>query len=463
MAYEFVHNRKSCASGGNMNDNITGKELLQFLEEHSPQEIKEAIEFIHPADILDALEDYEGDQISFLSRLPNDVLAAIIEEAEDEDKGELFDLFSDDQKKEIIGEMASDELVDLLETMDQGEADELIQSLDKAEAQELQALMKYHPETAGGIMATEFVAIHDKMKVKDTLQHLQQYGDEAETLSYLYILDQKGVLKGVVSLRDIVVNKFDTSLKELINPNVISVHPELDQEDVARIFQKYGFSSIPVVDGENKMLGIITADDVLDIVVEENTEDFEKMGALAHNEGEYLETGVFGLARRRIMWLLFLMVSATFTGFIIQGYEAALTEMVILAAFIPMLMDTGGNAGAQSATLIIRGMALGEIGMKDFFTVLSKELRVSLIVGVALASVNFLRILLFNRDLMLGITVSIAMLFTVVVAKLVGCSLPIVARRIKLDPAIMAAPIITTIVDALSLVVYFRLATMIYM
>jgi len=446
-----------------MREKMTGKELLQFLEEHSPQEIKDALEFIHPADILDALEDYEGDQISFLSRLPNDVLATIIEEAEDEDKGEIFDLFSQDQKKEIISEMASDELVDLLETMDEDEAEELIQSLDEEEAQELKTLMNYHPETAGGIMATEFMAINDSMRVKDTLQHLQQYGDEAETLSYLYILDKNGILQGVVSLRDIVINKFETPLKELINPNVITVSPELDQEEVARIFQKYGFASVPVVDASQKMLGIITADDVLDIVVEENTEDFEKMSALAHNEGEYLETGVLGLARRRIVWLLFLMVSATFTGFIIQGYEAALAEMVILAAFIPMLMDTGGNAGAQSATLVIRGMALGEIAIKDFATVLFKELRVSLVVGFALSAVNFLRILLFNRDLMLGVTVSIAMLFTVVVAKIVGCSLPIIARRIKLDPAIMAAPIITTIVDALSLVVYFRLATMIYM
>lgn len=231
---------------------------------------------------------------------------------------------------------------------------------------------------------------------------------------------------------------------------------------MARIFQKYGFASIPVVNHENRMLGIITADDVLDIVVEENTEDFEKMSALGHNEGEYLETGIFGLARRRIVWLLFLMISATFTGFIIQGYEAALAEMVILAAFIPMLMDTGGNAGSQSATLVIRGMALGEIEMKDFYTVFFKELRVSLVVGLALSAVNFLRILAFNRDIMLGITVSAAMLFTVVVAKLVGCTLPILARRIKLDPAIMAAPIITTIVDALSLIVYFKLATMIY-
>lgn len=446
-----------------MSENLTGIDLLKFLEEGNPEEIKEALQYIHPADILDALEDYDGDQISFLSRLPNDVLAAIVEEAEEEDKGELFGLFSEDQKKEIIAEMASDELVDLLETMDPEEADGLIKSLDAEDALELKDLMQYHPETAGGIMATEFIAITDDMTVCKTLEYLQLNGKEAETLSYLYILDKNEIIQGVVSLRDIVVSGFDEPIKELINPNVITVPPEMDQEEVGRIFQKYGFASIPVVDPQNRMLGIITADDVLEIVVDENTEDFEKMSALAHNEGEYLETSIFGLARRRIVWLLFLMVSATFTGFIIQGYEKTLAEIVILAAFIPMLMDTGGNAGSQSATLIIRGMALGEIDIKDFFIVFWKELRVSLVVGLALSTVNFIRILAFNRDVMLGLTVSAAMLFTIVVAKLVGCTLPILARRIKLDPAIMAAPIITTIVDALSLVVYFKLATVIYL
>jgi len=446
-----------------MSDNLTGAELLKFLEEHSPQEIKSALENIHPADILDALEEYEGDQITFLSRLPNDVLAAIIEEAEEEDKNEIFDLFSIDQKKEIISEMASDELVDLLENVDPEEATDLIESLDEEDAQDVKDLLQYHPETAGGIMATEFVAITDNLTVKETLEHLQEYGDEAEALSYLYILDQHQILRGVVSLRDVVVSKFTDPIDKNINPNVISVHPDLDQEEVGRIFKKYGFASIPVVDDNNKMLGIITADDVLEIVVDENTEDFEKMAALAHNEGEYLETGVFGLARRRLFWLMFLMISATFTGNIIQSYGAALTQVVILAAFIPMLMNTGGNAGSQTATLIIRGMALGEIAIRDYFIVLFKEVRISLIVGFALSVVNFFRIWLFNHDLMLGATVSAALFFTIVLAKIVGCSLPILASKFKIDPAIMAAPIITTIVDAMSLIVYFNLVGLLYL
>ncbi|MDD2227930.1 MAG: magnesium transporter [Candidatus Cloacimonetes bacterium] len=445
-----------------MSDNLQGAELLQFLQECSVEKIKESLKNIHPADILDALEDYEGDPISFLSKLPIEILADIIEEAEEEDKSGIFDLFTLARKKEIISEMASDELVDLLETINPKEASELIESLDAEDALNVKKLMQYDSETAGGIMATEFVTVKDNMTVRETLEYLQKYGDEAETLSYLYVLDENGVLKGVVSLRDIVIHGFTEAIAPLINDNVISVLPELDQEEVAKTILKYGFTSIPVVDENDKMLGIVTADDLLDVMVDESTEDFEKMAALAHSDGDYLETGVFTLARRRVFWLLFLMVSATFTSIIIQSYESALASVVLLTAFIPMLMDTGGNAGSQSATLIIRGMALGEIAIKDYIAVVFKEARVSLIVGLALGVVNFFRIWVFHHDILLALTVSLSLLFTIILAKTVGCTLPIVARKLKIDPAIMAAPIITTIVDTLSLIVYFKLALALY-
>ncbi|HOE91551.1 MAG TPA: magnesium transporter [Candidatus Cloacimonadota bacterium] len=438
------------------------KELLHLLEENSTEEIKNALDDIHPADIIDALDDYEGDRTLLLSRFPIEMLAAIIEEAEDDDKGELFDLFSKEKKKEIINEMASDELVDLLETMDPEEASDILESLDEEDAQDIKDLMRYHPETAGGIMATEFVAIIDSMTVEETLKYLQVHGEEAESISYLYVLNQDEILQGVVALRDVVTSSFDTHITTLINTNVISVEPGLDQEGVSHIFAKYGFASVPVVDKNNRMLGIVTADDILDVVLEESTDDIEKMAALAHNEGEYLSTGVFKLAKQRIFWLLFLMISATFTGVIIQGYEQELASFVILAAFIPMLMDTGGNAGSQSSTLIIRGMALGEIAARDFFIVFYKELLISIIVGVALAAVNFFRVWIFHHDYMLALTVSGALFFTVILAKTVGSMLPIIARKLKIDPAIMAAPIITTIVDALSLVIYLNLARHIY-
>lgn len=445
-----------------MSNNLQGIELLQFLQESSVEELRVSLKNIYPADILDALESYKGDAIALLTKLPNEFLADLIEEAEEEDKGGIFDLFSLNQKKEIVSEMASDELVDLLDTLDPKEVTDLIESLDAEEAQEVVELMQYGPETAGGIMTTEFVTIQDNMTVRETLEYLQKYGKVAETLSYLYVLDERKILQGVVALRDIVVCKFTDAIAPLITVKVISVKPELDQEEVAAVFKKYGLSSVPVVNEEDKMLGIITADDVLEVVIDESTEDFEKMAGLARTDGGYLEAGVFKLARKRIFWLLFLMISATFTSVVIQNYEGAMASVLVLAAFIPMLMDTGGNAGAQSATLIIRGMALGEIHIKDYFWVAFKEVRVSLIVGAVLAVVNFLRIWIFNQDMLLAMTVSVSLLFTIVLAKTVGCTLPIVARRFKIDPAIMAAPIITTIVDVLSLIVYFKLAGVFY-
>ncbi|NLW18918.1 MAG: magnesium transporter [Candidatus Cloacimonetes bacterium] len=447
-----------------MKKQLTGKELIEFLETTSPAALKEALEYIHPADILDAMEDYDGDFFNLLVRIPTDILAGILEEAEEEDKGELLGLFSTDQKVDIISEMASDEVADMMEHFDDDEVNELISSLDEEKAQEIKQLMSYDPETAGGIMATEFVPVNAQMTVKDTLEYLQKNGEDAETINYLYMLDPDDKLKGVVSLRDIVMSEFNLPLTELVNPNVVSVPTNMDQEEVAQLFRKYGFSAIPVVDENHKMLGIITADDVLDVVVDESTEDFERMSALSHSETEYLDSSVMTLARKRIFWLLFLMISATFTGIVIQRYESALAidGMLILVAFIPMLMDTGGNAGSQSATLVIRGMALGEISIKDFFVVLFKEIRVSLVVGLALSVVNLLRIWMFNKDLMLGLSVSIAMFFTVIIANVVGGTLPLIARKFKLDPAIMAAPIITTIVDVLALIVYFSVAMKLY-
>ncbi len=447
-----------------MNKQLTGKDLIEFLETTSPAALKEALEYIHPADILDALEDYKGDPFHILVRIPTDILAGILEEAEEEDKGELLGLFPADQKKDIISEMASDEIADMMEHIDDDEVDELISILDEEKAQEIKQLMSYDPETAGGIMATEFVPVNAEMTVKDTLEYLQKNGEDAETINYLYMLDPDDRLKGVVSLRDIVMSEFNVPLTELVNPNVVSVPTDMDQEDVAQLFRKYGFSAIPVVDENRKMMGIITADDVLDVVVDESTEDFERMSALSHSETEYLDSTVGNLARKRIFWLLFLMISATFTGIVIQRYESALAMdgMLILVAFIPMLMDTGGNAGSQSATLVIRGMALGEITIKDFFEVLFKEIQVSLLVGLGLSVVNLVRIWVFHHDLMLGLSVSIAMFFTVMIANIVGGTLPLIARKFKLDPAIMASPVITTIVDVLALVVYFSVAMKLY-
>jgi magnesium transporter len=439
---------------------LSTNDIIQLILSYSAEQLKELIVDIQPIDILEAIIEYEGDKSELINKLSLNLVVEILEEADDEDKFVLYELLSGSKQKQILREMASDELVDFLESLKPELAKEIIGKLDKEDAVEVVKLMGYGPESAGGIMATEFILIKEDMTVWDVLHMLQKEGKKAETATSLYVLGEKGKLKGVVSLNDIVINNFNTPISEIMNEKVISVRTDTDQEEVGRIFQRYGFTNMPVVDHSNRMQGIITNDDIMDVMREENTEDFEKMAALIHNEEEYLDTSVFNLAKKRFAWLLILMVSATFTGLIIQGYEDALTSVVILAAFIPMLMDTGGNAGAQSATLIIRGMALGEVKVKDFYAVLSKEFRVSIIVGFLLAIVNFARIMVLDRvSILLAMTVSISLFFTVIIAKTVGCVLPLVAKSLKIDPAIMAAPIITTIVDALSLLVYFTLAT----
>ncbi|MBW6515383.1 MAG: magnesium transporter [Candidatus Cloacimonetes bacterium] len=441
---------------------ITTSDLIQILSSYSAEHLKDLIVDIHPVDILEAILEFDGDRRELINKLSLNTVVELLEEADDEDKIVIYDLLSPSQQKQILREMASDELVDFLESVDPEQADSIIKQLDKEDVAEVKRLMGYGPESAGGIMATEFIVVKGNMTVWEVLHLLQKEGKEAETTNTLYVLDDDGYLIGVASLSDIVVHGFNTKISDIMNEQVISVRTDVDQEEVGRLFQKYGFASIPVVDHHNRMQGIITSDDIMDVLREENTEDFEKMAALIHNEVEYLDSSVINLAKKRITWLLVLMISATFTGLIIQGFENALSSVVILAAFIPMLMDTGGNAGAQSATLIIRGMALGEVTIKDFYTVLYKEFRVSIIVGLMLAIINFGRVLLVDRvSVLLSLTVSISLFFTVVIAKAVGCVLPIIAKSLKVDPAIMAAPIITTIVDALSLIVYFTLATII--
>jgi|SRR5690554_4541497 magnesium transporter len=443
-----------------MDRDLTTGDLIQILSSYSAEHLKDLIVDIHPVDILDAILQYEGDRRELINKLSLDTVVEVLERADDEDKYHIYSLLSESQQIQILREMASDELVDFLESVEPEKAATIIKKLDKDDAAEVRRLMEHGPESAGGIMATEYVVVKSDMTVWDVLHLLQKEGKEAETANALYVLNEDGILIGVVSLNVLVVSNFNTRISEIMNEKVISVRIEVDQEEVGRLFQRYGFASIPVVDHQDRMQGIITSDDIMGVLREENTEDFEKMAALIHHEQDYLDTSVLSLARKRIAWLLVLMISATFTGMIIQGFEDALTAVVILAAFIPMLMDTGGNAGSQSATLVIRGMAVGELNVKDFSIILFKEFRVSLIVGFMLALINFGRIMLLDRPGMLvAITVSIAMFCTVVIAKAVGCVLPIIAKSMKVDPAIMAAPIITTIVDALSLLIYFSLAT----
>jgi len=309
-------------------------------------------------------------------------------------------------------------------------------------------------------MTIEYVDLKKEMKVKDSLEYIKQIGVDKETVDVCYVINKNRKLEGVVSLRKLVLTDGDIVIKDIMDTNFISIPTNADQEEIASLFKKYNLLAMPVVDKENRLVGIITIDDIVDVIEQENTEDFQKMAAMTPTDEEYLKNKVFTLAKHRIGWLLLLMISATFTGHIISKYEEVLQSVVVLATFIPVLMDTGGNAGSQSSTLVIRGLTLGEIEAKDILRVLWKEFRVSVIVGLVLSLVNLARIYYFEKvDFMVSFTVSISLFFTVIMAKIVGGALPIIAKKLKFDPAIMAGPLITTIVDTFALMIYFSFAT----
>ena len=324
---------------------------------------------------------------------------------------------------------------------------------------ELNQFLKYEEDSAGTIMTIEFIDFKEGMTIKEAIDYTRRTGINKESLDNCFITDEERRLKGVISLKDLILSDEDMLVSEVMETNIVSVKTFEDQEKVADLFKTYDLISMPVVDVENRLVGIITVDDIVDIIEQENTEDFQKMAAMEPNEEPYLKTPVLVLAKNRIVWLLVLMISATITGSIIQGFEEVLQSVVILASFIPMLMDTGGNSGSQSSTLVIRGLALGEITTKDFFKVVFKEFNVSIVVATVLATVNFLRLYFFtSADLMISLTVCASLFFTVILAKVVGGVLPIISKKLKLDPAIMASPLITTIVDAFALAVYFGFA-----
>jgi len=336
----------------------------------------------------------------------------------------------------------------------------VLKNTDEKTRKLINQFLNYPEDSAGSIMTIEFVDLKKEMTVKQALEHIKKTGVDKETINTCYVIDNNRILEGVISIRKLILSEETALIKDIMDTDVVYINTHDDQERIASLFKKYDFLSMPVVDNERRLVGIVTIDDIVDIIDRENTEDFQKMAAMHPSEEEYLKTNALVLAKHRITWLLVLMISATLTGNIIKRFEESLQSVVVLAAFIPMLMDTGGNAGSQSSTLIIRGLSLGEIALKDVFKVLWKEIQVGCLVGLALSLVNFARIYYFERnDLLVSLVVSITLFFTVLLAKIVGGILPIIAKRLKVDPAIMASPLITTIVDALSLTLYFSTAS----
>ncbi len=437
------------------------EKILQLVEEKKWKEVQEEISLIKPVNIADLFNELPENEVLILFRiLPKDIAADVFSYLTSEEQLIIVHGITDSELKYIMDELFFDDMIDILEEMPSNLVKEILKNTKEEERRLINEFLKYPEYSAGSLMTIEYVEFKKKMTVKEAMTTIKKTGIDKETIYTCYITDANRKLEGIVSLRNLVTSDLDRTIEDIMDTDVIKVHTHDDQEVVAHLFKKYDFIAIPVVDKENRLVGIITIDDIVDVIEQESTEDFQKMAAMQPSEVEYLRTSVFSLSKQRIIWLLVLMISATFTGNIIHRFESVLESVVILAAFIPMLMDTGGNAGAQSSTLIIRGMALGEIQTRDYLKIMAKELKVSTLVGIVLALVNALRIFLFQQaDILIIITVSITLFITVVIAKLIGCILPIGAQKLKLDPAMMASPLITTIVDASALIVYFTLAS----
>lgn len=412
-------------------------------------------------DIATFFEDIDRHNLVVLFRiLPKDTAAEVFSYLTKADRQHIVESITDNEISGILDELFMDDTVDFIEEMPANIVKRVLKNADEDTRKMINILLSYPEYSAGSIMTTEFVDIKKEMTVKEAISRIRLTGIDKETIDTLYVIDSSRKLEGIVSIRKILLSDEEFIIKDIMDTNFIFIHTLEDQEDAASIFKKYDYFSMPVVDSENRLVGIITIDDILDIIQEENEEDFAKMNALAPSDEKYLESSIITLAKQRIMWLLILMISATFTGIIIRKYENVLSTVVILASFIPMLMDTGGNSGSQSSTLIIRGLALGELDLSDYAKVLWKEFRVSLVVGISLAVINFLRIYYLERvDFLVALTVCISLFATVVLAKVVGGMLPLVAEKFNLDPAIMAAPLVTTIVDTFALMVYFSTAS----
>ncbi len=446
---------------------ILEKTLLKLLEEKKYPSLRDILVTMNPSDVAGIFQTLDRDRIPLLFRLlPKEQAAETFVEMEPEDQELLIRGLSDSELKEVLDELYVDDAVDLVEEMPANVVRRILGQADPDTRATINELLRYPENSAGSIMTTEYVTLRPEMSVDASIQRIRRTGVDKETIYTCYVTENRTLL-GLVSVKDLLLAESDdTPVREIMQTHVISVTTQTDQEEVAHMFAKYNFLAIPVVDAEHRMVGIVTFDDAMDVLEEEATEDIEIMGGMSPSEKSYMRASIWDLWRQRTPWLLLLMVSATFTSMIITGFENALAAQVALTAFIPMLMDTGGNSGSQSSVTVIRSLSLGELGIRNLAAVIWKEVRTALACGLTLAAVCFLKILLVDRLLMgnpnvtltVNLVVCLTLTVTVILAKVVGGILPMVAKRLGFDPAVMAGPLITTVVDALSLLVYFAVA-----
>ncbi len=437
------------------------KNIEKLIEEKKYAEIKKILNEMNDYDIAEIFEDLPTtEQLKIFRLLTKDIAADVFSYMETDTQSKLITLLSEKEAVEIINDMASDDAADLMDEIPANVVSRLLSKVDPEARRDINGLLNYPDDSAGSIMTTEYMDLKEENTIEEAIRKIKKEYDDKETIDICFVTDKSRKLIGTVKLKDLVLNDEEKLIKDIMDDDIMSVNTLMDQEEVASIIQDYDLTSIPVVDTENKLVGIITIDDVIDIIEEEATEDIEKMAAITPTEKPYLKLNVLELYKSRIPWLLLLMISATFTGKIIQHYEAALASYVVLTSFIPMLMDTGGNAGGQSSVTIIRGLSLNDIEYKDTLKVIWKEIRVAALAGITLAIANFAKLLLIDKvTTSVALVVCLTLIVTVIIAKVIGCSLPILAKKIGFDPAVMASPFITTIVDAISLIVYFQIAT----
>ena len=434
--------------------------ILELLENKDFPQLGNLLKDMNPADVAELFEDLPREKMALVFRLlPKELAADAFAYMNPDEQTVLVEAFSDKELHDVVNELYVDDAADMIEEMPANLVKRILRHTDAETRVLINQILNYPKDSAGSIMTMEYVDLKRGMTVEEAFDRIRAIGVEKETVYTCYVTDSRRKLKGIVTVKDLLLAPKNELIRNIMETNIIYVSTHTDKEEVASLFGKYDFLAVPVVDNEERLVGIVTVDDAIDVIQDEATEDIEMMAAITPTDQPYMKTGVFATWKKRIPWLLLLMISATFTGSIITSFEDALSASIVLTGFIPMLMDTGGNAGSQASVSIIRGLSLGEIEYKDIGRILWKEARVAFLCGVSLAVANFVKLLLIDRvTIPVAIVVCSTLVVTVLAAKLVGCSLPVLAKRIGFDPAVMASPFITTIVDALSLLIYFRIA-----
>lgn len=434
--------------------------IKSLLENKKYSTLRDVLETINPSDIAGIFEEIPAEKLPLIYRLlPKELAAEVFVEMESDLQELLIRGFSDAELKEVVDELYVDDAADIVEEMPANVVKRILKQADPETRKMINEILNYPEDSAGSIMTTEYVSLRPKMTVEEAFKRIKRVGVDKETIYTCYVTSDDKMLLGYVTIKELLLAGDEDKVEDVMDTNVISVMTTDDQEEAARAMGRYNFIALPVVDKEGRLVGIVTVDDAIDVMEEEATEDIEKMAAITPSGKSYMKTSTFELWKNRIPWLLLLMISATVTSMILTRFEEALAACVILTAYIPMLMDTGGNCGSQASVTVIRALTLEEIKFSDIFRVIWKEIRVAVLCGVTLSVCNFLKLIIFDKlAIGIAVTICVTLAFTVLVAKIVGCSLPMIAKKIGFDPAVMASPFITTIVDALSLLIYFRVA-----